>query len=315
MAKYRANLPQLGGQLFLTDGGIETTMIFHEGFDLPSFAAFDLLKRDAGRAALNKYFRTYAGIAQGNRVGFVLESATWRASADWGEKLGYSRAALAQANRQAIELLHDIRGEFETDATPMVISGCFGPRGDGYNPASFMSAAEAEQYHRFQAEIFRDADADMVTAITIPYVEEAIGIARAAMAAGLPVAIAFTVETDGRLPSGQGLGEAIEQVDEATGAAPVYYMISCAHPRHFSGALEVGGQWLSRIHGLRANASTKSHRELDDSTSLDAGDPQDLAAHYRVLRSRLRHLNVLGGCCGTDDRHIQAICQAVLAKS
>lgn len=314
MAKYRERLPQLGGALFLTDGGIETTLIFHEGFELPCFAAFDLFKHDAGRAALDKYFRAHAAIARQNGVGFILESATWRASADWGEKLGYSASGLAAANRQAIVMLHELRGEFENDSTPMVISGCIGPRGDGYNPASFMSPAEAERYHRAQAEIFRDSDADMTTAITITYAEEAIGIARAAQAAALPVAIAFTVETDGRLPSGQEVRAAIEQVDDATGGAPLYYMISCAHPRHFAGALAGGGAWLSRIHGLRANASTKSHRELDESTSLDAGDPADLAARYRALRNLLPNLNVFGGCCGTDHRHIEAICRAVLEK-
>ncbi len=311
MAKYRETLPQLSNELFLTDGGIETTLIFHEGLDLPYFAAFDLLKHAAGHAALRKYFQTYAEIALKYGVGFILESATWRASADWGAKLGYSQTELAAANRQAIALLYEVRAEFECPRTPMVISGCLGPRGDGYNPASFMSEVEAENYHRMQIDCFRDADADMVTAITMTYPEEAIGIVRAGQSAGMPVAISFTMETDGKLPNGQPLGDAIAQVDAATGNAPVYYMISCAHPSHFADVLENGGAWRSRIHGLRANASTKSHKELDEATSLDAGDPIDLANRYRELKTRLSHLNVFGGCCGTDHRHIDAICQAV----
>jgi homocysteine S-methyltransferase len=311
MAKYRDRLPQLAGKLFLTDGGLETTLIFHEGLDLPYFAAFDLLKDDAGRAVLNQYFRRYIKIAQKSGLGFILESATWRASADWGAKLGYPEAELGDLNQRAIAMLHDLRREFEAPATPMVISGCIGPRGDGYNPASFMSDAEAEVYHRAQARIFCDADADMISAFTLTYPQEAIGIVRAAQAVGMPVVISFTVETDGRLPNGQALRDAIAQVDAATGNGPAYYMINCAHPVHFTNLLDGGASWHTRIRGLRANSSTKSHKELDEATSLDAGDPVDLAARYRALMARLPNLNVVGGCCGTDHRHVAAICQAL----
>src|SRR5262245_27002509 len=203
MARYRTNLPQLSGSLFLTDGGIETTLIFRDGLALPHFATFDLLKSAAGRAALKRYFATYAALAKRYGVGCILESATWRASADWGEKLGYSPAALREANRQAISLLHDLRDEYEGDATRLVISGCIGPRGDGYSPAFLMTEDEAQRYHSMQVETFRDAAADLVTAITMTYPAETIGLARAATAAGMPVVISFTVETDGRLPTGQ----------------------------------------------------------------------------------------------------------------
>jgi S-methylmethionine-dependent homocysteine/selenocysteine methylase len=311
MVKYRKNLPQLGGNLFLTDGGIETTLIFNEGLDLPYFAAFDALKREAGQAALGKYFRTYAALAQKYSVGLVLESATWRASADWGEKLGYSADELATANRQAIAMLHEIREEFDSARTPVVISGCIGPRDDGYHPAGYMSEAEAEDYHRFQAEIFANADTDMITAITATYPEEAIGLVRAAHAVGVPVVISFTVETDGVLPNGQSLSDAIAQVDSATGNGPIYYMINCAHPSHFDHLLVSADRWLSRIRGIRANASTKSHKELDEATSLDAGDPVDLAGRYRAIKATHEQLTVVGGCCGTDHRHIEAICQAL----
>ena len=311
MARYRERLPQLDGDLFLTDGGIETTLIFNDCFELPHFAAFDLLKHRDGQAALRKYFRTYAVIARQYSVGFVLESATWRASPDWAVKLGYSRDELRAANRQAVAMLHEIREEFDSEGTPMVISGCIGPRGDGYNPASFMNEAEAENYHRFQAEVFGDADADMITAITMTYPEEAIGVVRAGQEVGMPVVISFTVETDGRLPNGQSLRDAMAQVDSATGQGPVYYMINCAHPSHFDHMLDGAGSWRSRIRGLRANASTKSHKELDEATTLDAGDPVDLAHRYRALKTTLTELTVVGGCCGTDQRHVEAICQAL----
>jgi S-methylmethionine-dependent homocysteine/selenocysteine methylase len=217
MPRYRSALPQLSGDLFLTDGGIETTLIFHHGLDLPHFAAFDLLRRDEGREALRRYFRSHFAIAREYGVGFVLESATWRASADWGAKLGYSEAALADANRQAIALLEEIWADCGSKGAPVVISGCVGPRGDGYDPAEVMTAAEAERYHAAQIGTFAETHADMVTAITMTNVPEAVGVTRAAQAVGMPAAISFTVETDGRLPTGDSLKEAIEGVDAATG--------------------------------------------------------------------------------------------------
>jgi len=210
MALPHNNLPQLSGDLFITDGGLETTLFFREGFDLPEFAAFVLLDRTDGREALAAYYRTYADIARRFNLNFILESATWRASADWGRKIGYSRDALTAVNRQAIDLLRDIRDEYGQDAAHWVISGCMGSRGDGYDPQFKMNPEEAQEYHREQIHMLKEAEADMLTAFTLPYTGEAIGLTRAAYAAGMPVAIGFTVETDGRLPSGQPLQDAIE---------------------------------------------------------------------------------------------------------
>ena len=312
MAKYRHSLPQLKGGLFLTDGGIETTLIFHEGLDLPYFAAFDLLKDQAGQAALRRYYASHASIARDKDCGFILESATWRASVDWGAKLGYREADMAEVNRQSIALLTELRRMFESERSPMVISGCVGPRGDGYKVEAAMTAEEAQAYHAKQIDVFADTPADMVTAITMTYAEEAIGITRAAQAVGIPVVISFTVETDGSLPSGQRLKNAIETVDAATGNGPAYYMINCAHPTHFEDALQAGEGWVKRIKGLRANASRMSHAELDEAEELDAGNPEELGQQYRDLRARIGHITVMGGCCGTDHRHIEAICHACL---
>lgn len=312
MAIYRNALPQLSRGIFLTDGGLETTLIFHEGLELPDFAAFDLLKNNAGYESLRTYFRTYAALARDYAVGFILESATWRANPDWGTKLGYSETALAAMNRKAIELLCEIRSEYENEKTNIVISGCIGPRGDGYIATNMMSAEEAQQYHLTQIGTFSATDADMVTAITMNYVEEAIGITRAAKSVGMPVVISFTVETDGKLPTGQTLKDAIERVDEATNGTPAYYMINCAHPTHFAGVLVAGEPWVARICGIRANASIMSHSELNDSTELDAGDPVELGRQHRTLLGELKNLNVLGGCCGTDHRHVEEICKAAL---
>ncbi|MCB1753135.1 MAG: homocysteine S-methyltransferase family protein [Gammaproteobacteria bacterium] len=309
MPKYRQQLPQLDGDTFLTDGGLETTLVFHQGIELPYFAAFDLLNSDAGCSTLYRYFDTYCRMARENATGFILESATWRASADWGGRLGYDAAALAAINRKAIAMLSDVRDQYETEASPMVISGCIGPRGDGYRVEELMTAEEAEQYHAVQIRTFAASDADMVSAFTMTNIPEAIGISRAAERAGIPVVISFTLETDGCLPSGDSLKEAIEAVDTATDSAPVYYMINCAHPTHFDHVL-ADEPWLRRIRGVRANASCMSHAELDQAEELDDGNPEELGAQYRLLQQSLANLNVLGGCCGTDHRHVDAICRA-----
>ena len=310
MAQFRKALPQLGGDFFLTDGGIETTLIFLEGQELPDFAAFHLLRSKDGEAALRKYFRTYAGLAARFGTGLILESATWRASMDWGAKLGYSAKEMADVNLRATSLLEEIRSEFKGNSQKVVISGCLGPRGDGYTPGKTMTAKEAETYHSSQVRVFADSAADMVTAITMNYVEEAIGIAKAAETAAMPVAISFTVETDGNLPTGQTLGEAIEHVDLVTSRYPSYYMINCAHPTHFQHVLAKEEPWTRRVRGLRANASRKSHAELNESPELDIGNPVELGAEHAELKRRLPDLNVMGGCCGTDDRHLEQIAAA-----
>ena len=294
--------------MFLTDGGLETTLIFHEGLDLPEFAAFPLLRDDAGTAALRRYFEPYAALARDRGAGFVLESPTWRANPRWAERLGYSPEELDALNRRAIELMAGLRDEYAGDSTPIVISGCIGPHDDGYDPSVILTPDAAQEYHSVQIGTFADTDADMVTAITMTYAAEAIGIARTAAAAGMPAVISFTLETDGRLPSGQELGDAIAETDAATGSGPAYYMINCAHPTHFEQVL--GDEpWRERIRGLRANASTMSHAELDEAEELDDGDPEDLAARYAGLAGKLPSLNVLGGCCGTDQRHVTAMCE------
>jgi S-methylmethionine-dependent homocysteine/selenocysteine methylase len=298
-------------RLFVTDGGLETTLVFHEGVNLPHFAAFDLLKDDAGLAVLRDYFERYVAIARQHRLGIVLEAPTWRANPDWARKLGYDADTLADVNRKAIGLLLEIRAAHETRDVPMVISGNLGPRGDGYDPSLRMSASEAEDYHAAQIGTFAETDADMTAAFTMNYVEEAIGVARAAKASRMPVAISFTLETDGRLPTGQTLAAAIEETDDASDGYPAYYMINCAHPTHFEDVLRTRGSWRERLRGLRANASKRSHAELDQASDLDAGDPEELGAQYRALRSMLSHLSVVGGCCGTDHRHVSAICRAM----
>jgi homocysteine S-methyltransferase len=298
-------LPHSDGGLFITDGGMETTLIFRGGLELPEFASFVLLDDPAGTETLLRYYEPYLEIARRRGVAILLDAPTWRASRDWGERLGYSPEALGDVNRRAVALLEGLRRSTGGDPE-IVISGCIGPRGDAYRADNRMTADEAERYHSEQAGTLGETSADLIIALTLTYADEAVGIVRAAGKTGLPVVISFTVETDGRLPSGQALGEAIEQVDEETDRAVAYVMVNCAHPTHVAPALEPA-PWVERVRGLRANASTKSHAELDEAEELDDGDPAKLASGYRGLRVRLPNLNVVGGCCGTDHRHVDAI--------
>lgn len=311
MTKHTARLLHLSDRTFLTDGGLETTLVFHRGLDLPFFASFPLLDDERGREELTEYYETYLAIARERGLGFILDTPTWRASPDWGPKLGYDLAALLDLNKRSIAYLAELRSVWERPGQSIILNGAIGPRGDGYK-AGHMKADEAEDYHAFQIGAFAQTEADMVTAFTMNNVEEAIGIARAAKAASIPCVISFTVETDGRLASGASLQDAIEGTDAATGASPIYYMINCAHPSHFDGALSRGEKWVSRLGGIRANASTKSHAELDESSELDIGDPIDLARRYDGLRGTYPSMRVIGGCCGTDHRHLLAICAACL---
>jgi S-methylmethionine-dependent homocysteine/selenocysteine methylase len=297
----RDPLSQLEGELSITDGGMETTLIFHHGVDLPHFASFDLLKDEEGRRLLRDYYASYVTLARELEVGLLLDTPTWRANRDWGEKLGYSEEALEQVNRDGVRLVDELRGD---GAPPILVSGAIGPRGDGYQASARMTTTEARRYHTPQVETLASSGADMLSVLTMTYAEEPTGVVHAAAAAGIPVSVSFTVETDGRLPSGQSLREAIEQVDAETDGATAYFMINCAHPTHFADAIEVGEPWVERIGGLRANASAKSHAELDESDELDDGDPAELGEHYAALRPSLPRVTVVGGCCGTDHRHI-----------
>lgn len=305
-----SSLPQLE-RFFLTDAGLETDILFNKGIDLPLFSSVTLLTSDEGLDVLEAYYRDFLDLAWRKGTGLILESATWRASPDWAEPLGFSLAELDALNGAAIDLLTGLRAEYAD--VPVVISGCLGPRGDGYDPGTVMRAEEAQAYHAHQAGVLAAAGAEMLAAITMTNVPEAVGVANAARALGLPVAISFTVETDGRLPTGDALGAAVAAVDAATGGYPAYYMINCAHPTHFDAVLDDGAAWTARIGGVRANASCLSHAELDVMTELDIGDPADLAARHRALLDRFPQIKVVGGCCGTDLRHVTAIAEACLA--
>lgn len=310
MSKYRNELPQLSGDLFLTDAGLETDLIFNHGIEIREFAAHTLLPDPKGRDAVANYYRGFLSLAHEHDAGFVIESPTWKAHSHWAEDLGETEQELRQTNKDAIAFISKLRDEFSANNKPIVLSGCIGPRGDAYAPEAKLAVKEAEEYHANQIAWLAETEVDMVTALTFTQSDEAIGVVRAAQSAGLPVVVSFTVETDGNLPTGQPLGEAIAAVDDATAAAAAYYMVNCAHPDHFSNVLN-DSAWSRRIRGLRCNASRLSHAELDECEVLDDGDPDELAGQYNAITSTMPWLNVFGGCCGSDLRHVAMIARAV----
>lgn len=311
MTTENDTLPRPGQRLYLTDGGLETSLIFHHDMDLPEFASFVVFQSADKTEVLRNYYRRYLDIAARSGSGFVLEGATWRASRDWGAKIGYDEAALAHVNRRAVQLMQELRDEYAPSGIPIVVSGNVGPRGDGYVAGAQMTAEEATAYHRQQIRVLADAGVDLVTAMTMTYPAEAIGIVRAVAECGLPSVIGFTTETDGRLPNGATLRDAIAEVDDASDGGPAYYMINCAHTDHFSHTLAEAQSWTQRIGGIRANASRLSHAELDEAEELDDGDPTEFGLLHRQLHDRMPHISVFGGCCGTDHRHVQSVCSAL----
>lgn len=294
---------------FLTDGGMETTLVFHKGVQLNHFAAFELLNDEKGREILTEYFQPYLQLARRFQTGFIAETPTWRSNPDWGSRLGYHRDDLKRVNKEAVVFIRSLMDR--ESPLPFLCSGNIGPRGDGYQASYRMSANEARTYHEAQIRTFALADADLVTAMTLNYANEAIGIVEAAKSCDIPVVISFSVETDGRLPGGESLEDAIRYTDDATDNYTLHFMVNCAHPDHFKHLFEGTEAWKNRIGGIRANASVKSHAELDESDTLDTGDARLLAQRYRELDALLPGLKVVGGCCGTDHSHIEHIAIAM----
>ena len=292
---------------FLTDGGMETWLFFREGFEAPEFAAITLMNKPAFRSALRAYFDRFLALAEAAGTGYVLDTNTWRGGVAWAEELDMSDTDLLELSCEAVKFSQAVRAAWLDRVQPILLNGVVGPCGDGYAPGSIPTAQEAQALHAPQIGVLAQGGVDMISALTMTNIAEAIGITRSAKDAGLPVVISFTVETDGRLPSGDLLDEAMEAVDAATNGYPAYYMVNCAHPDHFRDALAKGEGWLARIGGLRANASRKSHAELDNAEELDDGDPEEFGVLHGELAKMLPNLRVVGGCCGTDHRHVGCV--------
>lgn len=296
-------LPHQSDMYFMAWTGMETDLIFNRGIDLPGFASFPLLEKPETREMLIAYAREQVALARKHRCGTILESATWIANADRAADLGYTPRDLERVNRDAIALLVEVRG----DADDVLVSANIGPRNDAYLPGETMSAAEAEDYHAAQIRSFVGTEVDVVSPYTFANAKEAIGVVNAARRVDLPCVVALTVETDGRLPSGQTVVDALAEIDAATDAAAAYFMINCAHPEHFAESLPE----TDRLGGVVVNASRCSHAELDGATELEDGDPDELGQQVSALMRQLPSMRVFGGCCGTDMRHLEAMARAI----
>ncbi|MGV2975090.1 homocysteine S-methyltransferase family protein [Roseibium alexandrii] len=307
MTIYRDSFPPGNVDLFLAYVGMETDLIFNQGVDLPGFASYPLLKTTEGQELLKGYLKDLIALGKETSAGVILESPTWVANRDRGAALGYGFDELKKLNQDAIAMMAAVR--LESDHAPIVISANIGPREDAYAPSAQMTPEEAERYHAEQIAVLAETDVDVISGYTLAYPTEAIGMVRAARQFGVPVVISFTVETNGRLPTGESLDEAISGVDTATDGYAAYFMINCAHPEHFSGVLE-DASWMQRVRGIIANASRCSHVELDEAEELDDGNPSELGVQLSDLRRRFPHIKVLGGCCGTDMRHMKQIVTA-----
>lgn len=298
---------QSSPRFFLSDGGLETYLIFEKGFELPCFSAAVLLDTEQGREELTNYFTRFVEIAKSTGRGFILDAPTWRAGTAWAGPLGQTLKQVIDTNARAVAFVSNLRKQLETEDCPILVNGLIGPAGDAYAPDTQISAREALLIHAPQIHALGRAGVDMISAMTMTHASEAIGMTRAAQEIDVPIVIAFTLETDARLPSGQSLSEAIDEVDAATSNGPIYYMINCAHPDHFSEVLDTRAAWSLRIGGVRSNASRLSHAELDEAVTLDDGDPVELGDLSAELVNRLPNIRVMGGCCGTDHRHIECI--------
>lgn len=308
------SVPEPGGRTFLTEGGIETYMQYKKGHELRHFCLFELMNDERAMADLHTYHVRLIEVALKHKVGAVLDGVHYRTSRDWGRLLGYSPQALADIVIRGIEFYKELAREYETADSPMPVSGVVGPRGDAYDIGRIMAPDEAEDYHSEQIATMKAAGADFVTALTFSQVEEAIGVTRAAIAHDIPVVISFSVNKDGHLKTGAPLGEAIASVDRATGNAPRYYMVNCAHPVDFAPAFKAPGAWVKRLCGLRANASSLDHGTLCQLGHLEEGNPVELGRQMADMAARFSHINVWGGCCGTDHVHIDEIAKAVVPQ-
>ncbi len=304
----RSPLAHVSGQLFLAYTGFETDLLFNHGAELPGFASYPLLENAGGRALLQQSYQSVMDLGARAGVGVILESTTWLANRDRGAAIGYSPAALRVANIEAIAFMDALRGTRDN----VLLSANVGPRADAYAPEERMDVTQATQYHAEQMEALSQTKADLVSGYTLAYPEEAAGIALAAKQVGMPVVIAFTVETDGLLPVGVTLEAALAEVDQVTDSFPAYYMVNCAHPEHLRGALD-GPMCRGRLRGVVANASRCSHAELDNAEVLDSGDPVEFGAQMADIARQFPQINVLGGCCGTDMRHLGELVDAVRA--
>lgn len=297
-----------GGNVMI-NGGLETTLIYKHNLDLPFFSCIDLFKTEETKQIMYDYYLDYVKAAKKYNVPVIIDTPTWRFNKDWAIQSGYNDQQLANRNKEAVDLVRGLKDVYDN----VIISGELGPRYDGYVISEKMTTEEAQQYHSAQVESFSSSNVDIITAATMNYVEEALGVTLAAKSTSTPLVVSFTLSSEGDLPSGMTLKEAIMKVDTISGEYPLHYMINCVHPVYFAELLKKNKDqaWIKRIKGIRPNASSKSHEELDNLGTLDVGDMDELANYCKEIQDSCKHIKLFGGCCGTTVEHIECIYEKV----
>ena len=309
-------LPPAGsGEVFLTEGGTETEIMYRHGFELPEFAMFTLLENPSAVTAMRGMFRDHLDVSAEFGLSFLLTGIDYRASPDWGAKLGYSPQALADANIAAIELLRDVAKGYDGQIPRLLVGGILGPRGDAYNLNQNITAESAEDYHSVQLTTLKVAGVDFASAQTFNNVPEAVGACRAASKIGVSLSVALTLDSTHRLKSGISLSQAITEIDAQTGDdAPDFYLINCSHPVEYEPALD-NREWVKRLRGVRPNASKLEKIALCNLGHIEDGDPIELGQQLADLSSRHPHMDIFGGCCGTGAEHLREIAMRVASET
>ena len=302
---------QVSGLIYLTEGGQETEVMYRHGFDLPEFAMFPLLDQPDAVEVVRAMYSAVLDTAERHGCAVLLGGLDYRASPDWAGLIGYDPTALAAMQTRAIEFLREVSDPYRDRLPDVRIAGIVGPRGDAYQVNPTITADESEEYHSVQLATLAASGVDLVEAMTFNNVDEAVGLARAASSAGLPLSVSFVLDSDHNLNGGPSLKEAIESVDAAAGSdRPAFYGINCSHPFEFMPAIE-SGEWFKRIRCLRPNAAAADKISLCTLGHLEEGDPVELGSLMGQLAADYPHIDIWGGCCGTWDKHLDHIARSV----
>ena len=306
-------LPRVDGTYYLTEGGIETEIMYKYGFELPHFAMFPLLDNPEALTAMKGIWQRSLRAAADNGFNAIMNGVDYRASPDWGALLGYTPDGLASMQMRAIDFLRDVARDFEQDIDTIIISGTIGPRGDAYSRNETITADVAEEYHSVQLATLKKAGVDMAWAMTFNNIPEAVGTIRAAENTGIPIAMGLSLDSSSRLNSGPSMAEAVPEIDAQTNSAAAFFGLNCSHPLEFEPALD-GGEWMKRLRSIRPNASPMDKIALCKIGHLEDGDPDELAQQMLDVARRMPHMDIFGGCCGTDERHLSKIAATVKSE-
>lgn len=312
-AAFRSGTP------IITDGGIETRIMFETNLSMdPELQVAALVPDPDGAAALRSIYESYIKAAGEFGLPIVIGTPTFRASLNFARRAGHGgEESVRELNVGAVRLLRQLRED--SDHRPIFIAGVIGPSGDAYTPGDALGAPEAAAYHRLQTEVLAEEGVEFLFAPTFPAVDEALGVAMAMGRSGLPYVVSFVLDTAGRVLDGTPLTAAIERIDNEALPPPLYYSISCVYPDVAARALEDAARdsktLVGRIAELKANGSPLGTDELVRLDHIEATPPEPFAELLWSLHESHPVLRVIGGCCGTDDRHIRALAERMVSGS